>query len=373
MDMKDVTGLSVDSIPNERGEMMKCVIMEDTAQATPYKLYARHRLASTRTDLVSQPTEALRKQQAKDVQEWYQRDELTQRPQGLQKGVSSSQIKGLVDKAKEEIERRKAEEALNPPDAQNEATPMEEEAALEQEEAEEEEDDVNLFVPQLPSEQVKEEKGKGKQKGSKGKGKKSKSKGKGTTHVSAKVGRGSAASSQAGSVWDEVSMASHKRGLSPPASAEGVVRRRIVKGSTGAGPSASPWSRLVENATKYKEQLSVSATLGGDLSGHVLNQSKRVLEAMEKTKPGAPEVITLRAARNTVKQALLVAADVLHNQTDEKLEEILTEVMPHAEQVPSKFQLALLTHIVGQMNLEGLESIKTWSDSVLPCGSLGAP
>eukprot|EP00971_Amphidinium_carterae_P108839 2155096-Amphidinium_carterae.1 len=119
---------------------------------------------------------------------------------------------------------------------------------------------------------------------------------------------------------ESMSVVSRKRDLSPQSkAAESTTRRRVSGKSSvagGSGPSASPWDRLVENSNKYVEQLNLRTTLEGKLNGHVLNQSLRVLEALQSTKPFAAEVVQLKDCRRQAWPCVCKAASGIAGGTN---------------------------------------------------------
>eukprot|EP00971_Amphidinium_carterae_P324232 6443539-Amphidinium_carterae.2 len=385
IEAKDCSGIALDSLPNERGEMMKVVIMEDSSGTSPMRLYARSIIAQTeKTDIVQPAPEALRKEQANDVMQWYQKDMVKQRPQGLTRTMSVAEIQRMVELAKKEAERKAAEPAEEPTENQEDATAEATEELAEESEPEEENALEAFAVPRLPSEMAKEEKQRKKgEKGGKGGkrgGRKGSKSGKGRAPVPSVPSQSAlsadSSSHSAADLDESMSVVSRKRGLSPQSqAAESTTRRRVSGKSSvagGSGPSAVPWLRLVENASKYMEQLDLRLALEGKLNGHALNQSLRILEAMQKTKPYAPEVVQLRAKRNAVATAVKITAEKLGTVSEEVLQESLGEVMPQMDcELPMNWKVGLLTRTVTDLalSLDSIEDVKLWCSAVVPVGS----
>ena len=376
MAAKDVPGVSVDCLRNERGESMKCVILQEPG---PYKLYARSVMATDLGTLLQGKEQCYRPKQGAELAAWYEADGVKQRPPGLKTGMLVSTVEELVAKTKREREERaKAAAEGGGPVAEATAAPEEPEAGVEEAEEDCLEDSVaqlaQVVLPSAAAAAEKSKRKKTKDQNSGSSAKRLRTKQSVNEDKSKKKDGGAASLVGMAAAFSCVSQAS-----SPPRSSKtegvgpvGLDNRSSASSSGTAKPSASPWQRLVGNAVKYIDVLS---DLGQALSGKsvlgVLNQSLRVLEAIERTHPGNPEGITLRAKRELMEVASNVAAPNLATLERERRHGLLEKVMPHvlASDIPLQFQLSLLTKVVSEMRLDTPSTVCDWCNAVVPFGA----
>ena len=383
---KEVPGLAMDVLRNERGEAMKCIILQEPD--SHYRLYARSVVATDLGTVLQSADSCYRAKQGADLAAWYEADTVKQRPAGLKTGMTVSSLQSLIDKTKLEKAQR-AQSAAEPGAAEEGAAANAEPEVLEVEEEEEEEeeevpeDNLQLAQVMLPSAAAaaaaaeKSQQKKRKQQEAAGRRLRQKqSVGQVKSSVT-KAPRVTVSTQDVSQALSQLSRASSPQRCSASVGAAASMAGQSLCSSESSGkpnrPSASPWKRLIDNAEKYMEIFSdMSLVLSGKSIGNHTNNALRELEAVEKTRPGCPEGISLRAKRDLVLLAQTVVANNLSTLPKEERQRALTEVMPNvvASEIPLQFQIALLSKVVSEMHLDTPKAVCDWSDAVLPVGAL---